>query len=452
MPDIPDDAIDVSNDKDEGVMKVVKTPGTGDQTPMPGDNVKVHYVGTLFGGDQDGKQFDSSRDRGDPFSFGLGGGRVIKGWDQGVATMKKGEICDLYCKPDYAYGESGSPPSIPPNSTLKFEVELLSWEGEDMFSDGGVIRSILRSGEGYSEPKEGAKVVVHIKGSSDDKVFEDHEVSFVLGDGESAGICSGIEKTVSKMKKLELAKIVVKGEKYLPSPKVLQEHGLTVDSTVTYEVELKQFEKFKENWELNNEEKISQAELMKSNGTDFFKAGKYHMACIYYNKCIRDVEQFSDFDDEEQKSKGRQLLIAGRLNLALCSLKQNDYNTCIDECTKVIGEDDKSDKAYFRRGQAKLALKDYDAASEDFKQVRTLDPANKAALTQLNACQDKIKEFRMKEKKTFYGMFDKFAKIDAKKDSSKGEPQETENTGDNNGSAVEPTAETEVEGEKMEET
>lgn len=133
MPDIPDDAIDVSSDKDGGVMKVIKTPGTGEQTPMPGDNVKVHYVGTLFGGEQHGTQFDSSRDRGDPFSFGLGGGHVIKGWDQGVATMKKGEICDLYCKPDYAYGESGSPPKIPPDATLKFEVELLSWQGELVF-------------------------------------------------------------------------------------------------------------------------------------------------------------------------------------------------------------------------------------------------------------------------------------------------------------------------------
>lgn len=139
------------------------------------------------------------------------------------------------------------------------------------------------------------------------------------------------------------------------------------------------------------------------------------MACIYYKKCVSAVEQFSDFDDDEQKSKGRQLLLAGRLNLALCSLKQNDHHACIEECTKVIEEDEKSDKGFFRRGQARLALKDYEAASEDFKRVRALDPANKAAVTQFNACQEKIKEFRMKEKKTFYGMFDKFAKIDAKK-------------------------------------
>lgn len=84
---------------------------------------------------------------------------------------------------------------------------------------------------------------VHIKGSSDDKTIEDREVSFALGDGSSAGICNGVEKTISKMKKLELAKLVIQGEKYLPSPSVLQEHGLSVDSTVTYEVELKQFEK-----------------------------------------------------------------------------------------------------------------------------------------------------------------------------------------------------------------
>ena len=84
--------------------------------------VKVHYVGTLL----DGSKFDSSRDRPGFFEFDLGEGAVIKGWDVGVATMKKGEVATLVCRQDYAYGEHGHPPTIPGGATLKFEVELLS--------------------------------------------------------------------------------------------------------------------------------------------------------------------------------------------------------------------------------------------------------------------------------------------------------------------------------------
>jgi len=95
--------------------------GTG-PLAQSGNTVTVHYVGTLTNGDK----FDSSRDRGKGFTFKLGAGMVIKGWDQGVAGMKVGATRKLTIPPHLAYGDRGFPPVIPPGSTLVFEVELLS--------------------------------------------------------------------------------------------------------------------------------------------------------------------------------------------------------------------------------------------------------------------------------------------------------------------------------------
>ncbi|PRP79271.1 UDP-N-acetylglucosamine transporter [Planoprotostelium fungivorum] len=112
---------------DGSLLKQIIVEGSG-ESPKKGSKVtvdQVHYIGTLL---SDGSKFDSSRDRGEPFEFDIGKGQVIKGWDEGVATMKRGEKSNLICKPEYAYGAGGSPPSIPPNATLKFEVELFDWE------------------------------------------------------------------------------------------------------------------------------------------------------------------------------------------------------------------------------------------------------------------------------------------------------------------------------------
>jgi FKBP-type peptidyl-prolyl cis-trans isomerase len=95
-------------------------PGNGAEA-VAGKNVTVHYVGTLT----DGKKFDSSRDRGKGFSFRLGAGQVIQGWDKGVAGMKIGGLRKLTIPASLGYGDRGFPPVIPPNSTLVFEVELL---------------------------------------------------------------------------------------------------------------------------------------------------------------------------------------------------------------------------------------------------------------------------------------------------------------------------------------
>lgn len=119
----------------KGASKMVKTAsglryedlkvGAG-ATPKTGQTCVMHYTGWLWENDAKGKKFDSSLDRGQPFEFPLGQGRVIKGWDEGVATMKVGGKRTLLIPPSLAYGERGYPGVIPPSATLLFEVELLA--------------------------------------------------------------------------------------------------------------------------------------------------------------------------------------------------------------------------------------------------------------------------------------------------------------------------------------
>jgi FK506-binding protein 1 len=104
-----------------GVSIETLSPGDGKTFPRKGDTVTIHYVGTL----RNGTVFDSSRDRGAPFTTEIGIGRVIQGWDEGVPQLSLGQKAVLSISSDYAYGPSGFPPVIPPNSDLLFEVELL---------------------------------------------------------------------------------------------------------------------------------------------------------------------------------------------------------------------------------------------------------------------------------------------------------------------------------------
>jgi FKBP-type peptidyl-prolyl cis-trans isomerase len=106
-----------------GLQWVERAPGTGDAAPHIGDEVICHYDGRLL----DGTRFDSSYTRGTPFTFRVGMGAVIKGWDEAFLTMHKGEKRTLIIPHWLGYGDRGSPPKIPGKATLIFEVELIDW-------------------------------------------------------------------------------------------------------------------------------------------------------------------------------------------------------------------------------------------------------------------------------------------------------------------------------------
>jgi hypothetical protein len=123
-----------------GLRKEVTREGDG-ATPAPGDVVTAHYTGRLLSG----VEFDSSVKRGRPFEFEIGKNGVIKGWDEGFATMRVGECAFLTCGPGYAYGERGAGADIPPNATLRFEVELLSTKPKP---PKGILGARLAKAEG----------------------------------------------------------------------------------------------------------------------------------------------------------------------------------------------------------------------------------------------------------------------------------------------------------------
>ncbi|OAY51239.1 peptidyl-prolyl cis-trans isomerase FKBP62 [Manihot esculenta] len=189
-----------------GLKKKLVKEGEGWETPSTGDEVEVHYTGTLL----DGTQFDSSRERGIPFKFKLGQGQVIKGWDEGIKTMKKGENAIFTIPPELAYGESGSPPTIPPNATLRFDVELLSWTSvKDICKDGGIFKKVLVEGEKWDNPKDLDEVLVKYEAQLEDGtvISKSDGTEFTVEDGF---FCPALAKAVKTMKKGEKVQLTVK--------------------------------------------------------------------------------------------------------------------------------------------------------------------------------------------------------------------------------------------------
>jgi len=174
--------------------------------------VVVHYTGTL----QDGTQFDSSRGRGE-FKFTLGQGQVIKGWDEGVKTMKKGERAIFTLSAEYAYGEAGSPPKIPANATLIFDIELLSWKAEDISDDGDgtLTRTVVKKGpESWTKVIDACQATIKCKilGEKSAVLHDYGKVVMEVGEAELHNLPVGINTAVKKMHRSDVCHITCTGK------------------------------------------------------------------------------------------------------------------------------------------------------------------------------------------------------------------------------------------------
>lgn len=392
---------DITPNKDGGILKEILTPTTSNEGPCSGDNVVVHYTGTLI----DGTKFDSSRDRNEKFKFEIGKGHVIKGWDIGIMTMKRGESARFIIRSEYGYGEAGSPPNIPPKATLVFDVELFDFYGEDISkeTDGSIVKRTTRAGEGFTTPNDGAQVEVSLKGFFEGRLFDERTVKFEIGEGSKFDVVEGIEEALLKFRKDEVARIKIKSRKAW-SKDGSAKFNIPPHADVEYEVHLVNFEKSKETWQMDSAEKLTQSEMYKAKGTELFKEGKYALAVNKYKKIVELLET-ETYDVEEQKTKSIQLQVAANLNLAACYLKLQEFKETLDSCEKVLKHEAKNEKALFRIAQAHFGLANYQDAVKFFSDVLDVNASNKEAKVQIALTKEKIKESTQKEKQLYSKMF-----------------------------------------------
>nr|GMD89177.1 peptidyl-prolyl cis-trans isomerase FKBP62-like isoform X1 [Ipomoea batatas] len=490
------------------------------ESPELGDEVTVHYVGSLL----DGTKFASTRGDDQPLTFKLGQGKLVTGLDHGIITMRKGEKALFTLPPELPFGATGSD-GVPPNAAALFEVELISWitvvdvckdggiikrimekgdltgitgppgdldevlvrytattvdgaivsktaeEGvefyikDDAFGDRdkdstsgfplvppdsvlsidlelvsfkpvidvtgnlGVLKKILKEGEGAHTANEGAAVSIRYSGLLEDGTFFEKKgldggkplefttdegwrgwrvvkarlivsvgvatASYPVGIFHGEQVVSGLDRAVTTMKKGELAIVTVKPDYGFGSDEVKCDFATVPPcSTIVFEVEMLDFKREKAPWEISSHERIEVASRKKEEGNALFKIGKYQRALKKYDKAVDFVSEDGPFGDDDQNMV-KSLRVSCWLNGAACCLKLDDFEGAIKQSSMVLSIEWSNVKALYRRAQAYMKTNDLHLAELDIKRSLEIDPQNR----EVKLMQKNLKQLQVESNK-----------------------------------------------------
>jgi len=338
----------------------------------------------------------------------LGRGKVIKGWDEGIPTMRQGEVAKLVIRSDYAYGEQGAKDTIPPKATLIFEVELLSWEKQktdvSKIQDGGVVKHIIEEGSMTMQNAQyEAKCTVDVKckkGSLKGNLFAEEKVNhvIVLGDEQAP---PGLEVCLGSMMVGELAEVEI-AERHLGP--------FSAGCDVVLRVRMTNFDNAVLPGMLSGDALVAAATQRKEQGTALYKAKSLYRARAKWQKAVELIEG-GEKNAGAEKKKLLDLKLPCLTNLAAVQLMHKDFRECIASCDKALELDPRNVKAALRHAKAKDGCGEVAEAREELNWIlKELDPKNADAIAELARLDKRDGQTKVKEKETFGGMFDKMAK------------------------------------------
>jgi len=412
-----DDKRWVGLDPSGGLKKLILKEGDGD-SPKEGEKISCHYSGFLR---SNGDMFDSSRERGDLFKFEIGKGSVIKGWDQGIATMKMGERAILRCQSDFAYGEKGSEPKIPPNATLDFVVQLKDivqyepiWGTDD--AKDSISKKTIKEVEGWDTAKKLWVVTVTYIGRENDekgRVWcsgKDEEVKIPFDkEFESKGVIPeyehprGFYTCLQNTKEGEQNYFKLKSNDFYTFGSTGSEtHQIAPNTDLFYDITITAMKKFNmSSWQLDEEEKIPKAIELKEIANDFFRRKKLAVAKEVYKDILDITTGIKDKEDEKANS----ISIACYSNTALVETHLHNLSEASEQIEKGLAIDPKHEKLRYRKALLHFKRGEFSLASSLLSELGKEFPNNKGvkSLAAKNARAEKAS--RMKAKKLAMKMF-----------------------------------------------